>query len=29
MATRKNLDIDPEVSALLARAEKLKTEQKI
>ena len=29
MTTRKNLDIDPEVSALLARAEKLKTEQKI
>jgi hypothetical protein len=29
MATRKNLDIDPEVSALLAKAEKLKTEQKI
>ncbi len=29
MAPRKNLDIDPEVSALLAKAEKLKTEQKI
>ena len=29
MATRKNLDVETEVSALLAKAEKLKTDQKI